>query len=636
MPRILVVENHERTLRVLRSTLAPLGYQMLALEDVERLRLELRDQVPDLILVSADLAGGSGLDIVRDAYAETEHPVPVLAWSTTHPPDRLKEVAPVQLKLGGLLGAPLDPGELVRMVVMLAPPPDPAQAVAYIADLAADATPGGAHHPEPEGTYDLARVRVAHLFSAVDHHDWTGMLEVHLSATDSLSFWFEMGQLIFARSARGRDLVQTAVEEDRVRGTLVPDVPLRNLEEEAGLLMALRAIGMHEREGLERRTATRMLSQVLLARRGRATGRADEVPEDEFSHPLPVVPLVLDALQANLKEAGGLEAHPDSVLVVRLPSLQDLENWAMSPTQRRVLERLAAARNREISLEQLHRVVEAEDEEAGELLDGTLGLLHVLGYVQFCGRPFSRQTTERLDEFVETLHRFSRTDHFGVLGVKPTADIKELKRALRDVSRAYHPDTTFAEHARVVETANALYSRIQDAWEVLKNDEGRKAYAEERKATPKTAQRGNPERAKVALVQGRSFLKSKRYEEAKAALRDARLEDPSNREARALHAWATYLAEPTAPRKATNELKRMINEDRKYAEAWYYLGRITALQQEHEQARKYFAHAIEADPKHEDAAHELARIDRREGVGNSPSDRKDKGRGLLSRFRRGD
>lgn len=636
MPRILVVDNHERTLRVLRSTLAPLGYELLALQDVERLRLEMRDQAPALILASADLFEGAGLDIVRDAYSETEEPVPVLAWSSHHPPETLKELAPVELMLGGLLTAPLDPGELVRMTVMLVPPPDPAQAVGFIADLAADSNPTGARQPEPGGSYDLARTRPAHLFTAVDQHDWSGMIELHLSATESITFWFEMGQLVFARSARGRDLVQTAIEEDRVRGTMVPDVPLRNLEEEAGLLMALRAIGMHEREGLERRAACRLLGQVLHARRGRASARPDEVPEDEFAQPMPIVPLVLEALQAHLNESGGLEAHPDSVLVVRLPPSGQLDSWAMSPAQRRVVARLARAHNREITLGQFQRVAVEEDPAGAQEADGTLRLLQVLGYVQFCGRPFSQSTTERLDEFVSTLHRFSRSDHFGVLGVKPAADGKVLRRALRDLSKVYHPDTTFGEHARVQETANAVYARIQQAWEVLRNEDGRKAYADERKAAPAARRVGNPERAKVALVQGRSFLRSRRYDEARAAFRDARLEDPQSREARALHAWATYLAEPSKPRAATNELKRMINEDRKHADAWFYLGRITLLLKESDQARRYFASAVEADPAHADAARELKRLERRDGLGDGASERKDKARGLLSRFRRGD
>jgi curved DNA-binding protein CbpA/CheY-like chemotaxis protein len=635
VPRILVVDSHERTLRILQSTLAPLGYQMLALEDVERLRLEMRDAAPDLILVSADHNDGAGLDIVQDAYAETAEPVPVLAWSTYHTPDALKELAPVGLKLGGLLGAPLDPGELVRMVVMLVPPPDPAQAVAFIADLAADASPAGARQPEPDGTYDLSRVRASHLFTAVDHHDWSGAIELHLSATDSITFWFEMGQLSFTRTRRGRDLVQTAIEEERVRGTMVPDVPLQNLEEEAGLLMALRAIGMHEREGLERRTAVRLMAQVLLAKRGRAVARPEEEAEDEFSNPIAIVPLVLEALAANLAESGGLEAHPESVVVVRLPPPEDLESWALGPLQRRVVSQLAKAHNREISLDQFRRVTSAEVGDA-DVVEATLRLLQVLGYVQFCGRPFPAETTVRLDEFVSTLHRFARSDHFGVLGVKPSADGKEMRRALRDLSKTYHPDTTFGEHTRVEETANALYARIQEAWEVLRNDDGRKAYADQRKAKPKEEKRGNPERAKVALVQGKAFLRSKRYDEAKGAFRDAKLEDPNNRDAKVLHAWAMYLAEPDKPRKATNELKRLINDDRKFADAWFYLGRVTLLLKEDEKARKYFAQAVEASPTHADAARELQRLDRRAGTSSGATERKDKPKGLLARFRRGD
>lgn len=637
MPRILVVENHERTLRVLSNTLARLGYELLALEDTERLRLEMRDKAPDLILASADLAQGSGLDIVRDAYSEAPTPVPVLAWSSYHPPDALKELAPVELQLGGLMSSPLDPGELVRLAVLLVPPPDPALAVAFIADLAADASPVGAIPPEPDGTYDLARTRVAHLLTAVDHHDWTGSIEAHISATESCTLWFEMGQLTFARSSRGRDLVETAIEEDRVRGTLVPQVPLKNLEEEAGLLMALRAIGMHEREALERSTAVRLVSSVLNASRGRAIAVADEEPPDGFTDPLPVVPLVIDCLQQQLGAGGQLDAHPESVVVVKLPPREHLDSWALKGSQEAVIEHLARAHNREISLEQFERVAVADGLDP-ETVGGTLRLLEVMGYVQFCGRPFPRPTTERLDEFVATLHRYARSDHFGVLGVKPRADGKSLRQAMLQLSKKYHPDTTFGEHVRVVETANAVYQRIQEAWEVLKNEDSRKAYAAEAggQAKAEGPARGNPERAKVALVQGRGFLRSKRYEEAVGAFRDAKLEDPANRDARILFAWATYLADPTQPRKATNDLKRMINEDRKWADAWHYLGRITLLLKDPQQARKYFASALEADPQHTEATRELARIDRRQGTTQGADARKEKPRGLLSRFRRGD
>ncbi len=141
MPRVLVLDDNERNLRILRSTLAPMGYEMLAISDGDRLRLEMRDQTPDLIRVCADVAQGSGMGIIRDGYADADKPVPVLAWSSYHTPDALREIAPVELMIAGFMSMPLDPGDLVRLVTMTAPPRDAAQALAFINDLALDAGP---------------------------------------------------------------------------------------------------------------------------------------------------------------------------------------------------------------------------------------------------------------------------------------------------------------------------------------------------------------------------------------------------------------------------------------------------------------------------------------------------------------
>lgn len=638
MPRVLVLDDNERNLRILRSTLAPLGYEMLAIADGDRLRLEMRDQPPDLLLVSSDLAQGSGLDIARDAYADAERPVPVLVWSSYHSADALKVLAPVELMLAGVMTSPLDPGELVRLATMIAPPRDAAQAVAFIADLASDAGPVTVRLPEPDGTHDLSQTPVARLMIAVDHHDWSGLLELHLGATESVQLWFEMGQLTLASSSQGRDLIHTAQDDGRLRGVPVPEVPIKNLEEEAGLLMALRAIGMHEVEDLEARTAMRLVRHVLEAPRGRGVATAELEPPDAFSSPLALMPLLVQSVRASmaLGPGHGIQAHPDSVLIVRLPSSDIMSSWALPDDQLAVIEQLRKAHNREISLDQFERVAEAAGLDPA-VTRATLRLLKELGYVQFCGRPFDRPTTDSLDAFVAQLHRFARTDHFGVLGIKAGTSDKAVKQALHDLSRKVHPDVAFGQHPRVVETANALYARAQEAYEALKSADARKQYKEQAAETETVnSRRRSPERAKVAIIQGRSALKRKRYDEALAAFRDAHLEDPENLECRVLHGWTTYLQDPeNNVRKGTNSIKRVINEHRGYAPAWYYLARVSLLEKDHDQARKYLAKALDADPKHVEAAREMRLLERRglgsrdEGAGEG------KGRRLFSRFRGG-
>lgn len=608
MPRILVVEDNDRSLKVLSRTLGLLGYDLLAATENNRIRLEMRDQTPDLILVSAECGNGAGLDIVAHNYKEASAPVPVLAYSSRLNAAALEEALPVQLELGGTIEAPLDPGDLIRLVVQLAPPPDLARAVEVVADLAMDDTPAERRIREPHGTYDLRDTPLPNLLLAVDHYEWSGRLDIHFSAQEVTQLWFELGQLTSVATKAGRDLIHTAIIEERVQRSAVPDVPLKSFEDEAGLLMALRAIGMHEIAAIEHRTVLRLVGEAIAAPQAGAQAVPDEEASHPLTEPLPVLPLVLESVQATLR-GGTLQAHPSSIVEVRLPPPATTRTWVLGPGAEAILEQLERARNRNVTLEQFTRVMADELPGGAAAVLGTLALLRTLGFLRFCGRPFDRATTDQLHELTTLLHTWSRGDHYAVLGVKENADDEAVRKGWINRSKTYHPDRFFDAHPRVQAVAGAVQDRLRVASEALQTAEGREKYAAGGERDKGRAR--NAERSKIAMRQGESLLRHKRYLEARKAFRDACLEDPENLEPKVLRGWAWYLGKPDERRKATNAIKRVIKENREFAPGWYYLARIMVLEKNSEKAASYFRKAVAADPNHRDAVRELRLMERR-------------------------
>ncbi|CAJ0599381.1 unnamed protein product [Cylicocyclus nassatus] len=66
----------------------------------------------------------------------------------------------------------------------------------------------------------------------------------------------------------------------------------------------------------------------------------------------------------------------------------------------------------------------------------------------------------------------SNVDHYAVLGVKPSASLKEIKAAFYKLSKEYHPDRNRDNQ----EEAAAKFHQVSEAYEVLGSDERRRAY----------------------------------------------------------------------------------------------------------------------------------------------------------------
>lgn len=82
-----------------------------------------------------------------------------------------------------------------------------------------------------------------------------------------------------------------------------------------------------------------------------------------------------------------------------------------------------------------------------------------------------RTTSKTPPTEISTSTRLANS-HYGVLGLHPSASVIEIRRAYRDLSKRYHPDTTELPP----EVATAKFQRLNEAYATLSSPERRSLY----------------------------------------------------------------------------------------------------------------------------------------------------------------
>ena len=66
----------------------------------------------------------------------------------------------------------------------------------------------------------------------------------------------------------------------------------------------------------------------------------------------------------------------------------------------------------------------------------------------------------------------NQSSHYALLGLHPSASVLEIRRAYRELSKRFHPDTTDLPHA----IATAKFQQLNEAYATLSNPERRLTY----------------------------------------------------------------------------------------------------------------------------------------------------------------
>ena len=114
MSLILIVEDNEKNLKLVRDVLQVKGYQTLEAGTAELGLKIARERMPQLILMDIQLPGMSGIDALRALRAEPETAgIPVIATPVGGIPDFLKDGET------GLFCKISDPGDLAGKVIKI-------------------------------------------------------------------------------------------------------------------------------------------------------------------------------------------------------------------------------------------------------------------------------------------------------------------------------------------------------------------------------------------------------------------------------------------------------------------------------------------------------------------------------------
>jgi two-component system, cell cycle response regulator len=115
-PTVLAVDSLHVNLNLIRSTLEPSGYSVLAFETAEEALEALWQEPPDVILCRAHLAGMSGLQFLEAVRKEPDsRAIPfILVFSSV--PDPANAADALALGAANVLSYPLEPEVLIREV----------------------------------------------------------------------------------------------------------------------------------------------------------------------------------------------------------------------------------------------------------------------------------------------------------------------------------------------------------------------------------------------------------------------------------------------------------------------------------------------------------------------------------------
>ncbi|MBJ95458.1 MAG: hypothetical protein CMP23_13430 [Rickettsiales bacterium] len=633
MPSILVLDEDAAFSSALAAGAGRRGWHMVQADSSKRLVLEMRAAAFDVIVARQDMKHGSGLDLVRDAYRAAEKPLPVVAYSARGGAEELLADVPLNLLLVALLSDAPSADQVLETLAWSVDGFESGVAAAG-GDAAGRELPG---RPAllVEGGPDAAIEDVPMLLAAVHRAGWSGMLSFAAEADGAILCGFRSGQLNSIGSKAGGDLIATARLEGRLDGVMLPEVALSGEDEEIGLLMAMRAISPHEAPALKERNRSRLLSSLLALGETEAQRHAPAVPES--SSALPLLPSLVRFL-------AGQEQH-------FYPLASASVELVLPPGSHRGFEGVEQRLMRQLEAYSPGTRIGAVLDAAGsdrEALIRLLGVLRRLAYLITPSALFADEVSQQLAEMVGELHRWSRTDCFGVLGVGPQASDREVRDRMRKLSMLYHPDRLLDAHPRVAALAELMYARVQEVFAEVETGEARSAYREQLRAREEGAGAGSDaNQARVAMAQASILVKQKRYGDAAALYRDATLHDDSNADAHMGYGWCRYLDDSSRVADAVISLERALELNPRSRDAWFYLGRVQLLEKHHDKARACFLKAnteriSDAEAVgHAGAARELRLMDSRglglpdsgEPEGDAKAERG--GGGLFGLFRRG-
>jgi serine/threonine protein kinase/tetratricopeptide (TPR) repeat protein len=245
-----------------------------------------------------------------------------------------------------------------------------------------------------------------------------------------------------------------------------------------------------------------------------------------------------------------------------------------------------------------------------------------------------RAAEARRREVIQAYDGLKSRTHFEVLGIARNATETQVKEAYFRLAKRFHPDVQHDPAlADMHDKLEAIFIRLGDAYEVLRNAQSRASYESTLGPSgirPPTAQAPAPSatgphapvapppraaqappaqgeaRAQAAIRSAERLVADEKYWDAIQALEQALpwADGKTLQRVRVLLA-RVYLKNPKWVKRAEEVLQTVVQEDPKNAEAYFVLGTIYKGGGLRNRAVSMFRKVMELQPGHEDAVAEL-------------------------------
>jgi curved DNA-binding protein CbpA len=236
-------------------------------------------------------------------------------------------------------------------------------------------------------------------------------------------------------------------------------------------------------------------------------------------------------------------------------------------------------------------------------------------------------------------------NHYDFLEIQPSAQAEGIKKAYMKLAKELHPDRFAGSDLdpEVIEKADKLFKRLQNAWSTLNNDGQRKQY------DAKIAAGGGddgadgkvrrPDEAKVMYLKAEHLAKAKQWAQAEKHYKTALQLDDSVIGAKVGLAWATYFNEQKDKTARSEEARAMLDEvvrKERHGDAAYKLALIARLEGNTAEHEKRIMQAVKLSPRHQEALAESRLLQKRKGPGSKVkgATAKDGKGGLFGRLKR--
>jgi CheY-like chemotaxis protein len=218
-------------------------------------------------------------------------------------------------------------------------------------------------------------------------------------------------------------------------------------------------------------------------------------------------------------------------------------------------------------------------------------------------RDFAAQTKrfEKINEEME------KQNHFERLGLSKKSKETEIKRAYLDLAKVLHPDKLLPETPLALKTlVTRAFEKVNQAYQVLSQTTSRDQYIRELES-------GSAElvfKAESMTDDGKAHLRKGDISKALHLFEQAAKFSTPTIELKLLMIWAklktnAFITSPTAVQKIKEELSEIPPEDRHTAIYYFIKGLWLRVNDDYENARKSFEHAVSLDTDLIEARREL-------------------------------